>query len=160
MYKYRPVRPLKISKAAVSSLSNTVGRTISVPRSGGGGVPIGFTGIETGALARLFPGFRLTPSTLAFVLEFVHTPAELSDGLFSEELLERPLLDILGFILLELSDEGHGTLQDGSLVLLTTRDDLCELIDTLVDRFTATSLDCRNQSVLSSEKEHRGAIAH
>jgi hypothetical protein len=52
----------------------------------------------------------LIPSSLTFGLEFIATRTKLSDGLLSKKLLERPLLDILLFVLLKLSDELDGAL--------------------------------------------------
>jgi hypothetical protein len=48
----------------------------------------------------------------------------------------------LRFIFLELGDELDCTLENASLVLFATRYDFSELVNTLVDRFTAATFDC------------------
>jgi hypothetical protein len=79
---------------------------------------------QTSTLASLLPRLDFSPCSLTLGLQLVITGTEFCDGLLSEELLEGPLLDILSFVLLELGDELNGTLQNRSLVLLTTGDDL------------------------------------
>jgi hypothetical protein len=75
--------------------------------------------------ARTLVDGTLIPSSLAFAFELITAGAELSNGLFGQQLLQCPLLDILLLVLLELLDELNGTLQNGALVLLTARDNLC-----------------------------------
>jgi hypothetical protein len=94
------------------------------------------------ALACLLPGLTLGPGALAFRLQLVIACAQLGDGLFREELLECPLLNVLRLVFLQLCDERNGALQDGSLVLLAARDNLRQLVDALVDGLAATPLNC------------------
>jgi len=81
-------------------------------------------GVKTGALARLLPCLDLAPRTFAFCLQLIIAGTELSDSLFGEELLQGPLLDVLGLVLLELCDEGYGALEDRPLVLFASRNNL------------------------------------
>ena len=67
-------------------------------------------GIQTGTLASLLPCLNLTPGPLAFGFQLVIASTEFSNGLFSQELLQSPLLNILRLILLKLGDEGNSTL--------------------------------------------------
>lgn len=46
------------------------------------------------------------------------------------------------FVFLELGDELDCTLKNASLILLATRYYLGELVDSLIDSFTATTFDC------------------
>lgn len=95
----------------------------------------------TGFLRRFLPLLALCPSSLTFSLELIATGAELGNSLFREQFLESPLLDVLSLVLLELGDELHSSSEYAALVLLTARNDLCELIDTLIDGFSAAALD-------------------
>lgn len=94
--------------------------------------------------ARLFacalPDIALVPSVLHLSFELVAAAAQLSDGLLREKLLESPFLNILLLVLLQLRDELDGTLKNGTLVLFATRNNLGELIDTLVDGLTTATL--------------------
>lgn len=81
-------------------------------------------GLHAGALGSLLPRLRLMVQAVTFLLELVVGGAELRDGLFGQELFQRPLLDVLLLVLLELGDELDGTLKDGTLVLLTAGHDL------------------------------------
>ena len=63
-------------------------------------------------LARALVNLALIPSPLAFSFKFVTTSAELGDSLLRQELLECPLLNVLLFVLLQLSDELHGALEN------------------------------------------------
>lgn len=65
---------------------------------------LGFDG-GTGLLRRFLPLFTFRPCTLALHLQLIATGAEFGDGLFRHQLLKRPLLNILGLVLLELRYE-------------------------------------------------------
>lgn len=67
---------------------------------------------QASALTRLLPRLDLAPRTLALGLELVVAGAQLGDGLLGQQLLQRPLLDVLVLVLLELGDELDGALQD------------------------------------------------
>jgi hypothetical protein len=98
---------------------------------------------DTSSLSRFLPLLAFLPRPLAFCFELVATTAKLSDRLLSQKLFERPLFDILGLVLLELSDELYSSCENAALVLLTTRNDLGELVDTLVDGLTTSTFNCR-----------------
>ena len=83
------------------------------------------------------PALDLGPGLRALLLELVARAAELRDGLLGEQLLQRPLFDVLRLVLLELGDELYGALQDRALVLLAARHNLGELVDAFVDGFAA-----------------------
>lgn len=96
---------------------------------------------NTSILACALVNLALVPGPLTLGLEFVTARAELGDGLLSEQLLECPFLNILLLVLLKLSDELDGTLEDRALILLTARHNLGQLVDALVDGLTSTSFD-------------------
>jgi len=75
-------------------------------------------------LAGLLPCLHLSPGTHALVLQLVVAGGEFGDGLLGKKLLQRPLLNVLGLVLLELGDELNCTLQYRAFVLLATRHDL------------------------------------
>ena len=52
----------------------------------------------------------LLPGPLALALEFITASAELGDGLFGEQLFERPLLNVLLLVLFQLSNELNSAL--------------------------------------------------
>ena len=81
-------------------------------------------GSQTSTLTSLLPSLNLAPSSLALCLQFIIAGAELGNGLLGEQLLERPLFDVLGLILLQLCDELDGALEDRPFVLLTSWDNL------------------------------------
>lgn len=62
--------------------------------------------------------------------------------MFSQQFLKGPFLDVLSLVLLELRDELDGAREYAAFVLLATRNDLLELVDAFVDRFTPASLNC------------------
>lgn len=93
-------------------------------------------------LRGLLPLLALGPGALALVLELVAAGAELGDGLLGEQLLQRPLLDVLRFVFFELRDELHRAREDAAFVLLAAGDDFGEFVDAFVDRFAAAALDC------------------
>ena len=99
--------------------------------------------LQAGALRNLFPRVQFPVEALALLLELVVGLAELGNGLFGEKLLQRPLLNVLCLVLLELRYEGDRPLKDRPLVLLAARDDLGKLIDPFVDGLTAATLDWR-----------------
>jgi len=77
-------------------------------------------------------------------LELLVRDTELSDSLLSEELFEGPLLNVGSLVGLESLDELHSLLKDRTLVLLTARNDLRQLINTLIDGFAAASFNLKN----------------
>lgn len=93
-------------------------------------------------LRGLLPLLALGPGALALVLELVAAGAQLGDGLLGEQLLQRPLLDVLRFVFFELRDELHGAREDAAFVLLAAGYDFGQLVDAFVDRFAAAALDC------------------
>jgi hypothetical protein len=60
---------------------------------------------EAGTLTSLLPGLNFPPCSLAFCLELVIAGTKLSNGLFGEQLLESPLINVLGLVFLQLGDE-------------------------------------------------------
>lgn len=62
-------------------------------------------GVESSTLACLLPCLNLTPRTLTLLLQLVVASTELGDSLFSEKLLQCPLLNVLRLIVLQLGDE-------------------------------------------------------
>lgn len=98
-------------------------------------------GRQTSTLACLLPGLNLSPGTLTFSLQFIVASAELRNGLFGQELLEGPLLDVLGLIFLELSDELNSTLQNRALILLASRNNLSQFVDAFVDGLSTAALN-------------------
>lgn len=97
--------------------------------------------LETSVLCNLLPHAQLPVHALALLLELVVGRTKLLNGLFGEELLQRPLLKVLSLILSQLSNVGHCTLQDGALVFLASGHNLGQLVDPLVDGLSPSSLD-------------------
>jgi hypothetical protein len=93
--------------------------------------------VFAGALVDL----TLVPRPLAFVLELLATCAQLCDGLLRQQLLEGPLLDVLLLVLLQLSDELYGPLEDRPLVLFAAWYDLGQFVDAFVDGLAAAAFD-------------------
>lgn len=104
-------------------------------------------GLKTSALARLLPDVHFPESAVAFGFKLVVTCTQFSDSLFGEQLFQRPLLDILRLVLFQLSNELDCALQDGAFVLFTARDDLRDLIDTLIYCLSTTSFDWGEVSI-------------
>lgn len=92
-------------------------------------------------LGHAFPGFQLLVEPFTLLLQLIVGSAQLRDGLLSKQLLQRPLLNVLRFVILELIDEGNRALENRPLVLLAVGHDFCELIDALVYRFATAALD-------------------
>ena len=97
--------------------------------------------LQAGALRNLFPRVQFPIEAFALLLELVVGLAELGNGLFREELLQRPFLNVLCLVLLELRYEGDRPLKDRALVLLASGDDLGKLVDPFVDGLTTATLD-------------------
>ena len=57
---------------------------------------------EASILCHALPRLELSVKALAFALELVVGSTELGDGLLGQKLLERPFLDVLLFVLLQL----------------------------------------------------------
>lgn len=70
------------------------------------------------------PRLELAVGSIALVLEPIVRRAEVCNGLFGEELFQCPLLDGCLLLFPELLDVTDCILQDGSFVLLASRDDL------------------------------------
>jgi hypothetical protein len=81
-----------------------------------------------------------------FGLESIARAAKFGNGLFGEELLQSPLFNVLRFILLELSDELDGTLENASLVLFTAGNNFGKFIDAFVDCLAASAFNCKVMS--------------
>jgi hypothetical protein len=96
---------------------------------------------DASVLAGALVDLALVPSSLALGLELVAASTQLCNGLFSKEFLQRPLLDILLLVLLQLCDELDGALQDGALVFLAAWNNLGQLVDALVDSLSPTAFD-------------------
>jgi hypothetical protein len=96
---------------------------------------------QTCTLAGLFPCLNFTPRSLALGLELIIARAELCNGLLCEKLLQCPLLDVLGLVLLKLSNKRNGSLQNRALVFLTPRNNLGQFVDTLVDGFSSAAFN-------------------
>ena len=62
--------------------------------------------------------------------------------MFGEQLFQRPLLDVLGFVVFELCDELDGTRENAAFVLLAAGHDLGDFVDAFVDGLTAAAFDC------------------
>lgn len=104
----------------------------------GGGLLLPWLGgLETSVLCDSLPGFEFAEETLALLFELIVGSAQLRYGLLRKQLLKRPLLDVLLFVLLELSDEVTRALEDGALVLFAAGHYLGQLVNPLVDGFTA-----------------------
>ena len=67
-------------------------------------------GLQPGILCHLLPNGKLLVGSLALLLELIIRSAEFLDSLLCKQLLESPLLDVLGFIFLQLGNERHGPL--------------------------------------------------
>jgi hypothetical protein len=96
---------------------------------------------DASVLAGALVDLALVPSSLALSLELVTASTQLCDGLFGEEFLQSPLLDILLFVFLQLCNELDGALQDGTFIFLTAWNDLGQLVDALVDSLSPTAFD-------------------
>jgi hypothetical protein len=99
-------------------------------------------GSQTSLHTSLFPRLNLSPRALTLSLQFVVACAQLSNSLLSQQLLQCPLLNVLCLVLLELSDKLNCSLQDRALILFASWNNLCEFVDTFVDGFTTTTLNC------------------
>jgi hypothetical protein len=71
---------------------------------------LGLRRLEPRILGDTLPGLKLAVEALALLLELVVGLTELGDGLFGEQFLESPFLNVLLFVLLELGDEADGPL--------------------------------------------------
>lgn len=109
-------------------------------------VAIRLTGLfangQTVLLGNSLPRLKLSVCPVTFVLELVVGRTKLCDGLLGEELLQRPLLDGSLLLLPELRDIADRVLQNGAFILLTSRNDLSQLIDAFIDGLTTATLDC------------------
>ena len=93
-------------------------------------------------VARALPDVKLAFGGLSLGLEAVTAARQFGDGLIQQQLLQRPLLDVLVFVLLQLRDVLHCSLQNAAFILLAPRHDLGQLVDAFVYGFAAASLDC------------------
>jgi hypothetical protein len=82
--------------------------------------------------------FRL----LRLCLEPITARAEFGNGLVQQEFLQRPLLNVLTFVILELGNVLHRALEDAAFVLLAARYNLRELVDAFVNCFAAAAFNC------------------
>jgi hypothetical protein len=114
------------------------------------------TRLETG----LLPGLRFPPRPLQILLKLFVPLAEILDRLLRKQLLEGPLLNILRFVLLKLLNVLHRALKDRALVLLAAWDNLGELVDALVDGFSAASLHCEFMSACALTSNYKVATTH
>jgi hypothetical protein len=96
---------------------------------------------QASTLTSLLPCLNLPPRALTLGLQLIIASAKLGNSLFRQQFLQGPLLDILGLILLELSDELNGALQDRAFVLFAAGNDLSQLVDALIDGLSASSLN-------------------
>lgn len=62
--------------------------------------------------------------------------------MFGKQLLQRPLFDVLSFVVFELCDELDSARENAAFVLLAAWDNLGDFVDAFVDSLTATTLDC------------------
>lgn len=92
-------------------------------------------------MGHALPRLQLAVQPLALGLELVIGLAELCYSLLRKQFFQRPLLNVLLLVLLELRDEVDGALEDGSLVLLASRYYLGELVDALIDVFSTASFN-------------------
>jgi len=94
------------------------------------------SGIHIGAVLAgdALPKLLLVPCT-------VQLPTEVVDGLLRDELLERPLVDVLVAVVLQFLDVRNGAREDRAFVLLTARDDLGEFVDAFVYCLAAATFD-------------------
>lgn len=76
----------------------------------GGRVVLGLGRLHAGVLGNALPCLELPVQALALVLELLVAVLELGQGLLGEQLLERPLFDVLLFRLLELEDKRYCSL--------------------------------------------------
>lgn len=130
-------------ESPISALSSPLGVQILL----GLVVRLGFTvdsvfiDAKTVVLRNLLPGLELAVNAIGLLLELVDRRAELGDGLLGKKLLQRPFLDRLLLVFLELGDVANRVCQDGALVLLTPRNNLGQLIDSLIDGLAASTLN-------------------
>ena len=84
----------------------------------------------------------LSPGPLTLRLKLVAARAELGNGLLRQQLLERPLLNVLRLVLLELRDKLDGTSENAALVLLTSWYNFGKFVDAFIDRLPTPALNC------------------
>lgn len=87
------------------------------------------------------PDLGLLFGLLRLCLEPITARTEFRNGLVQQEFLQRPLLDVLVFVILELGYVLHRALEDAALVLLTAWYDLRELVDAFVDSFSTATFN-------------------
>jgi hypothetical protein len=61
--------------------------------------------------------------------------------LLRKQLLQRPLLDVLGFVVFELCDELDGARENAAFVLLAAGHDFGDFVDAFVDGLAAATFD-------------------
>ena len=98
-------------------------------------------GFDAGSDGASLPSIHVLVGLIEFGLESIAGSAQLGDCLFGEELLQSPFLDVLGLILLELSNELDGSLQNAALVLLATGYNLCQFVNAFVDGLPTATFD-------------------
>lgn len=111
-------------------------------RGGGGSRSILICGVQSSTLGTPLPGLEFGVAAIQLALEFVACAAEFGNGLLREQLFQRPLFNVLAFILFQLLDKGHGTLENAAFVLFAAWHNLGNLVDAFIDGFTATTFDC------------------
>lgn len=99
-------------------------------------------GQDAVVFARALVDLALIPCALTLGFELVAAGTELGNGLLRQQLFERPFLNILLFILLELGYELYSPLQNGALVLFAAWHNLGQFVDTLVNGLAATAFNC------------------
>ena len=65
-----------------------------------------------------------------------------------KQLLQRPLLDVLGFVVFELCDELDGARENAAFVLLAAGHDFGDFVDAFVDGLAAATFDWGAESAL------------
>jgi len=91
---------------------------------------------------RTLPDIGFLFRLLRLCLQPITARAEFGNGLVQQEFLQRPLLNVLAFVLFELGYVLHRALEDAALVLLAAWYDLRELVDAFVNGFAATAFNC------------------
>ena len=80
--------------------------------------------LKTGVLGDPFPSLQFAVKSLTLLLELVIRGTQLGDGLLRKQFLECPFLDVLLLVFLQLGNEADSPLQDRTLVLLASRNNL------------------------------------
>lgn len=74
------------------------------------------------------------------ILELIARRAQFGNGLFREQLLQRPFLDVLVLVVFQLRNELYRSRKDRAFILFAARHNFGQLVYAFVNRFAAAAL--------------------